>query len=149
MRLEKGATKSCSCSIIIFLISLCISQSSLFASEVNGLREIYATPIPAEIRRNFNEYLQNQECEHGVVDGEKFIDIYSKKFLVIAVAPNCFGGVWAIIAVEGQTQHAFLLWLYDIDDEVYDLRLIDTIRGHFDKRFVEKFYAPAYSKFWR
>lgn len=148
MRLRKGVIKSHGSLIIIFLIGLCVFQSLLFAGEVNSLREIYDTPIPAEIRRNFNEYLQDRVCEHGVVDGEKFIDIYGKKFLVISVAPNSFGGVWAIIAVEGETKHAYLLWLYDIDDKVYDLRLVDTIRGNFDKQFVQEFHSPAYSKFW-
>ena len=134
--------------IVLLLGALFILCPTILASQVSGLSEIYDTPIPAEIRRNFNEYLQNLEYGHGFINGEKFIDIYTKKFLVIGLEPNSFGGVWAIIAVEGQTQRAFLLWLYDIDNGVYDLRVVDAIPGHFNKQFAVKLYSPAYSRFW-
>lgn len=52
------------------------------------------------------------ECEQGVIDGEEFVDIYSKKFLVVGFGPNSFGGVWTVIAVEDDPLRAFQLWLY-------------------------------------
>lgn len=141
-------------SIVLFLVALFVFYSTILASQVGGLNEIYNTPIPNEIRRNFNEYLQNREyyldfeCEHGFINSENFIDIYTKKFLVIAVEPNSFGGVWAVIAVEGETGHALRLWLYDIGGGMYDLRSITEVSGCFDKQFAEKLHTPPYSKFW-
>lgn len=146
--------KRVSYTIILFLLGGFIFCPPILADQISGLTEIYNTPIPAEIRRNFDEYLQNREyyldseCEHGFIDGEKFIDIYPKKFLVIGLEPNSFGGVWAIIAAEDEMRHAFRLWLYDIDDGVYDLRSIIEIPGHFDEQFVEKLSTAVYSKFW-
>ncbi len=141
--------------VIIFLVCWFGACSSILAAEIKGLGDIYATSIPAEIRRNFNEYVYARETypdfdrEHVIVDGEKYSYIFTKKFFVIGLVPNNhFGGVWAIIAVEGETRCTFQLWLYDIEDDVYELRFVDEVPGHFDKQFLEKTHAPAYSKYW-
>lgn len=137
---------------IILIFGWFLLCAPTFAAEFKGLNEIYNTPIPAEIRRNFDEYIHIRkncpECEQIVVDGEKFIDIYGKKFFVIGLEPNSFGGVWAMIAVEGDTRNAFRLWLYNIEDGVYDLRSVEKVSGRFDQELIEDLRAPAYSKCW-
>ncbi len=154
MRLIKGAAKNIRHSIISFLVGLFVFCPSIAAGEVNGLKEIYDTPIPAEIRRNFNNYIHmlntSLKLERGkeTIDGEKFRDIYAKKFLVIGLTPNSFGGVWATIAVEGQTRRVFSLWLYNTEAGTYDLRSISGIPGNFDGQFMERLHSQAYSKFW-
>lgn len=142
-------------SVILVLVCWVSTCSSILATEVKGLEEIYATPIPAEIRRNFNEYVYAREkypgfvSGHVIVDAAKYVHIYTKKFLVIGIVPNNhFGGVWAIIAVEGETRHAFQLWLYDIGDDEYELRSVDEFPGHFDKQFLEEYHTPLFSKYW-
>lgn len=138
--------------IILFLVGLLVFCPLIFADGVSGLSEIYDTPIPAEIRKNYDKYIHVHEtcpeCEQGVVDGEKFIDIYTKKFLVIGLEPNSFGGVWAVIAVEGKPWKAFRLWLYDIGHGVYDLRSIAELSGTFDEDLMQKLCDPAYRHFW-
>ena len=141
--------------VILFLVCWFSTHPPILAAEIRGLEGIYATPIPSEIRRNFNEYVYARENypdfddEHAIVDGAKFIHIYTKKFLVIGLAPNNhFGGVWAIIAVEGETRPAFQLWLYDIGGGEYELRSVDEVPGHFDKQFLEKCHTPIFSKYW-
>lgn len=139
--------------VITLLIAGCfVSGALVFAEEIHGLNEIYNTPIPAEIRRNFDEYIYVREtcpeCEQGVLDGEKFVDIYTKKFIVVGLYPNSFGGVWALIAVEGDTSRAFRLWLYDINPDEYDLRSVTELKGSFDVEGMGKLCSSSYSYFW-
>ena len=126
--------------------------SAAFSSRVGGLQEIYGTPVPAEIRRNFDRIIQiraaDPECTLTVLDGEKFVDIYAKKFLVVGLEPNDFGGVWAVIAIEGNPKDAFLLWLYDVDRDEYDLRSIEKLPDHLEKELVQQLRDPAYRKYW-
>lgn len=136
----------------LFVAGCFVFGALVFAEEIHGLKEIYNTPIPAEIRRNFNEYIYVREtcpeCEQGVLDGEKFVDIYTKKFIVVGLYPNSFGGVWAFIAVEDDTSRTFRLWLYDINPDEYDLRSVTELKGSFDKNAMYKLYSSEYSHFW-
>lgn len=138
--------------ITLFVVGSFVFGALVFAEEIKGLEEIYDTPIPAEIRRNFDEYIHVREtcpeCVQLVLDGEEFVDIYAKKFIVIGFYPNSFGGVWAVIAVEGDSLRAFRLWMYDINPNVYDLRSVTELKGSFDVEGMEKLCSSSYSYFW-
>lgn len=138
--------------ITLFVVGSFVFGALVFAEEIHGLNEIYNTPIPAEIRRNFDEYIYVREtcpeCEQGVLDGEKFVDIYTKKFIVVGLYPNSFGGVWAVIAVKGGPLRAFRLWLYDVNPDVYDLRSVTELKGSFDKNAMHELHSSGYSHFW-
>ncbi len=138
--------------ILTFLVVWLVFCSTAFSIRVGGLQEIYETPIPAEIRRNFNRILQirtaSPEATLTVLNGEKFLDIYAKKFLVVGMEPNEFGGVWAVIAIEGNLKDAFLLWLYDVDRDEYDLRNVEKLPDHLEEELVRKLRDPAYRKYW-
>ena len=139
--------------IITLVVGVCFMFGPLlFADEINGLEEIYDTIIPIEIRRNFDEYIDVREtcpeCEQGVLDGEDFIDIYSKKFIIVGFGPHDFGGFWVAIAVEGDLSRAFQLWLYDINTNEYDLRSVAELSGSFDEEAVQELYGPDYSHLW-
>ncbi len=141
------------CRIITLFVAGCFVFGPLvFADEIRGLEEIYDTLIPAEIRRNFDEYLHVREtcpeCAQQVLDAEEYLDIYDKKFLVIGFYPNSFGGVWAVIAVENDPLRAFRLWLYDINPNVYDLRSVTELKGSFDEEAMKKLCSSTYSHFW-
>ena len=62
-----------------FLVVLLVCCPLAFAEEAEGLKEIYETPLPAQIRKNFDQTLHIHhvcpECVLGVVDGEKFLDM--------------------------------------------------------------------------
>ena len=113
---------------------------------------MYATPIPAEIRRNFDEAIHIHdacpECPLGILDGEQFLDVYGKKFLVLGLEPHDFGGVWAVIAVEGELRTAFRLWLYDIDEDEYDLRSIEELAEFLEEELAHQLQNPAYRRYW-
>lgn len=122
------------------------------AEGVRGLQEIYGTPIPTEIRRGFDQTLGNYtacpECVVTVLDGERFLPIYPKKFLVVGMEPNGFGGVWAVIAVEGELRNSFLLWLYDLGEHEYQLRSIEELPNSLDENLIRQLSTPAYRRYW-
>jgi|GEM_PF-2233910 len=124
----------------------------VFAEEIPWLRDVYDTAVPAEIRRNFDEYIHGREtcpeCMQSVLDGEKFVDIYTKKFIAISFYPNSFGGVWAVIAVEGDPLRAFRLWLYEISPNVYDFRSITELKGYFDENTLHELHGLDFNHFW-
>lgn len=140
------------CIITLFVAGCFVFGALVFAEEIKGLEEIYDTSIPSEIRRNFDEYIHVREtcpeCEQGVLDGEKFVDIYAKKFIVIGFYPNSFGGIWAVIAVENDPSRAFRLWLYDINPNVYDLRSVTELKGSFDENAMHELCSSGYNHFW-
>ena len=133
-------------------LGIVVACSAAFAAEVRGLQDIYATPIPAEIRRNFDRTIHIHqtcpECHVAALDGEKFFNIYSKKFLVVGVTPNSFGGVWAIIAVEGEPTNAFRLWLYDIGQDEYELRSMEKLPKSLRKELIQQLSSEAYQHYW-
>ena len=135
-----------------FFAALCVACPFVEADGVRGLQEIYATPIPSEIRRNFDEAVHIHatcpECRWSVLDGEKFLPLYSKKFLVIGVSPNSFGGAWAVIAVEGEPRDAFRLWLYDISENEYELRSIEALPESLEERRIRQLWSPTYRRYW-
>ena len=137
---------------LLFLATQLIFCSSAFTDEVRGLQEIYTTPIPVEIRRNFDHAIHIHdtcpECRLGVLDGERFIDLYTKKFLVVSVSPNSFGGVWVVIAVEGEPRNAYRLWLYDVGNKEYDLRSIEKVPASLKEELVRQLGSPSYRHYW-
>ncbi len=136
----------------VFIVCL-FSCSVAFSEVIEGLSEIYRTPIPSEVRRNFDECIQiyspHPKYERIVVDGDKFTDIYAKKFMVVGMEPNPFGGLWVIIAVEGNFKTAYLLWLYDIDRDQYDLRSVEKLSDFLDEKLGRQLSGPEYHQYWR
>lgn len=134
------------------LVALFVCCPSAFADKVRELQEIYETSIPSAIRRNFDQTIHTHrtcsECQLGVLDGNRFLDLYTKKFLVIGLSPNSFGGVWAIIAVEDEPKNAFLLWLYDIGDDEYDLRSIEELDDSLEEELIRQLRSPPYRHYW-
>ncbi|MEW5758725.1 MAG: hypothetical protein AB1755_04585 [Candidatus Omnitrophota bacterium] len=138
--------------IAIFIISFLVFTSIVFADGIKGLHKIYNTPIPCEIRRNFDSYIYTQkaypDAKLAIVDGEKFKDIYDNKFLVIGLQDNSFGGLWVTILVEDKKLRVFRLWLYDIDDNEFDLRSITELSGQLNEEGIRQLTSVNYSRFW-
>jgi hypothetical protein len=137
---------------VLLPVALSLFCPSVLADGVQGLQEIYETSIPGAIRRNFDQTIHTHrtcpECPLGVLDGERFLDLYTKKFLVIGLSPNSFGGVWAIIAVEDEPKNAFRLWLYDIGDDEYDLRSIEQLADSLEEELIRQLRSPPYRHYW-
>src|SRR3990167_2429606 len=93
---------------------------SLLADGIHGLQQIYATPIPAQIRKTFAQTTRHvcskdreecSGCAFTVQEKGKRVDIFTKKFIIIGLEPGHFGGVEATIVFDG-VPNAFWLWLY-------------------------------------
>ncbi|MFH1837554.1 MAG: hypothetical protein ABH862_05540 [Candidatus Omnitrophota bacterium] len=143
--------------IFIALVLMCLLFSSnmtqcilAFADNMNVIQEIYDTPIPFEIRRNFNDYIHanETEAEKTVVDGEKFPDIYSKSFFVTDFRHNPFGGLLVTIVVKDQNLRTFRLWMYDTSEDVYELRSIEELSNPFPEEIILEIMGVPYNDFW-
>jgi len=129
---------------------------SLFTNGIRGLQQIYATPIPAQIRKTFGQTARHvcskdreecSGCAFTVHEGGKRVDIFTKKFIIVSLEPAHFGGVEATIVFQG-APNAFWLWLYDVDPNEYQLRSIEQLPEPLDKRLVRQLQAPAYQQYW-
>jgi len=129
---------------------------SSFADGAQDLRKIYETPIPAQIRKTFDQtdrHLCSKDrgecpgCAFTVWEGGKRTDIFTKKFVVVGLKRGHFGGVEVIIVFEGVPK-AFWLWLYDVDPDEYQLRSIEQLPEPLDKGLVRRLQAPSYQQYW-
>ena len=147
----KGRCSSAIKTACLLLGMVFVCGPRTFPDEIPGLEEIYHTPIPTQIRMNFDRTIQTHatcsECDLGVVDGEEFLNVYSKKFLVLDLSSSPYGGFLAVITVEGEA-HAFMLWLYDISNEEYDLRTIEKISKPIEEELIRELRNPRYQQFW-
>lgn len=120
------------------------------------MQPIYATPIPAQIRKAFDQTTRHvcskdkgecSGCAFTVSEGGKRVDIFTKKFIVVSLSPGHFGGVEATIVFEG-APNAFWLWLYDVDPNEYQLRSIEQLLEPLAEGLVRQLQAPAYQRYW-
>lgn len=123
---------------------------------VQGLQQIYETPIPAQIRKTFGHTTRHvcsrdraecPGCVFTVQEGGKRVDIFTKKFIVVGLESGSFGGVEATIVFEG-VANAFWLWLYDVDPDEYQLRSIEELPEPLDEGFIYKLQDSAYRLYW-
>ena len=139
-------------------ISLFLGVSLLFfppahANWVSALKEIYETPIPAQIRKDFDQAVEIRErcseCMLGVFDGDQFMDVFPRKFLVLSLLPNSFGDVCAFIAVEGGKKNTYRLWLDRLPGGEYDLRSVEELPNSMDEEFFGQLQDPAHRPYWK
>ncbi len=121
------------------------------AEGVQGLPEIYKTPIPAQIRQTFDQTTVDCDtCAKSafiVRDGDKSVDVFSKKFLVIGLDPEGFSGMWVTLVFEG-VPHAFRIWLYEAEDGKYVLRTMAELPEPLDAELLRQIQSPAYREYW-
>jgi len=129
---------------------------SSFVDGAQELRKIYETPIPAQIRKTFDQtdrHVCSKDCGEcpgcafTVWEGGKRVDIFTKKFVVVGLESGHFGGVEVIIIFEG-VPNAFWLWLYDVDPNEYQLRSIKELPEPLDKGFALQLHGSAYQRYW-
>ena len=92
-----------------------------------GLQDIYATSIPAQIRRSFPS---------------------QKRIIVFQVTPKHFGGVWALVTEEDDPQHVSSVWLYDRGHEEYEIRYREKFPQFFGEELIQQLWSPEYRQFW-
>jgi len=144
--------------LFALIVELCFCFP-VFADDVQVLNDLYATAVPAHVRKAFDEAadicktaekLKDDKYSERVLmlfDGEKHVDIFTKKFIVYEMQPNPFGGVWTLIACEGEPK-PFQLWLYEIDANEWELRYIKEGSEPLDEEIARQIHGSAYSRFW-
>ena len=128
------------------------SYQRIYADGVRVLQEIYNTPIPAQIRQTFDRTVRVDhdacsDCAFTVLDGEKQVGIFTKKFIIVDLEPDGFGSVSTTLVFEG-TSNPFLLWMDDIGGGRYELRNITELPEPLGEGFVHQLRNPAYRHYW-
>lgn len=102
-----------------------------YSDKKEHLQVLYDSIFPKEIRRNFEEYIDRRDnckdCFERIMNADFYSDVYSERFIVFEIEENGFGGYWIRIATKKDKIKFFRLWLYDIDEDVYELREICRI----------------------
>lgn len=135
------------------MITLAFFCPSSFAGGTKGLREIYETPIPAKIRKDFDQAIETyytcDECMLGFLDAERFINLYQKKFIVLELLPNSSVDICAFIAIEGERNHTYRLLLDRLPGGEYDLRSIEELPNSMDEKFFTELNGQDHDPYWR
>ena len=125
----------------------------IYSDGSKAFQEIYDTPIPAQIRHTFDRTLHvHQTCSAGgcaftVLDGGKPVDSFTKKFILVDLAPDGSGGVSATLVFEGASK-SFLLRMDDTGGGKYELRNMAELPGLLGEGFVRQLQNPAYRRYW-
>jgi len=124
----------------------------IYADGLRAFQEIYDTPIPAQIRQMFDRTVRVDhdacsDCAFTVLDGKTQVGIFTKKFIIVDLEPDGFGGVSATLVFEG-TSNPFLLWMDDIGGGRYALRNMAELPGLLGEGFVRQLRNPAYRHHW-
>lgn len=115
-------------------------------------QDAYDTPIPAQIREGFNRtVLVDCEacsvCAFTVLEGERRISIFAKKFIIVDLQTDDVGDVSATLVFEDMP-HPFLLRMDDMGGGKYELRTMAELPGLLGEGFVRRLQSPAYRYYW-
>lgn len=128
------------------------SYQRIYTDGAKAFQEIYATPIPAQTRRTFDRTVL-ADCDRcvdyafTVLDGEKQVGIFTRKFLIVDLETDGLGGVSAILVFEG-TSNPFWLRMDDTGGGTYELRNMAELPGLLGEGFVRQLQNPAYRRYW-
>ena len=83
----------------------------------------------------------------GLDLGEKRVGIFTKKFVIVGLESDGFGGVSATLVFESAS-NPFLLGMNDIGGGKYALRNIVELPQPLGEEFVRQLQNPAYRRYW-
>ena len=125
----------------------------IYSDGTNAFQKIYDTPLPEQIRHTFDSTLHTHEscsaggCAFTVLDGGKPVDIFTKKFILVDLAPDGSGRISATLVFEG-TSNPFLLRMDDTGGGTYELRSMAELPGLLGEGFIRHLRNPAYRRYW-
>lgn len=133
------------------------NQNKPFDLKVEQISSLRSDSITPTIRRTFDEFVK-VKTEHPdwglphIMDGEKYLSLLSKKFMVLEFEGNDFGGFWATIAIDPKNPRYFYLWVYNIGSdqrEEWDVRSIEELfLNPESKAQLEEIKSAKYQPFW-
>lgn len=125
----------------------------IYTDSAKAFQEIYKTPVPSRIRETFDHTIHAHEncseygCAFMVLDGEKQVGIFTRKFIVVDLGPSDSGGIYATLVFEG----ALVPFSLEIDDRGggrYELRKMTELPGLLGDRFIGLLQDSAYQQYW-
>lgn len=125
----------------------------IYTDGAQAFQEIYSTPVPVWIRETFDHTTHAHEncseygCAFTVLDGEKQVGIFTKKFIVVDLGPSDSGGIYATLVFEG----ALVPFSLEMDDRGggrYELRKMAELPGPLGDGFTRLLQNPAYQRYW-
>ena len=125
----------------------------IYTDGAKAFQEIYDTPIPAQIRETFDRTIHTHEtcsvkgCAFLVLDGERPVSVFTKKFIVVNHGPDDSGGISATLVFDG-VPVPFLLEMDERGGGRYELRNIAELPGLLGDGFVHQLQNPAYRRNW-
>ena len=117
-----------------------------------ALQDIYDTPIPAQIREEFNRTVRVDceacsVCAFTVLEAERRVSIFTKKFMIVDLEADDVGGISATLVFE-HTSHPFLLRMDEIGAGRYALRYISELPEPLDEELIRQLWSPRYRHYW-
>ncbi len=84
-----------------------------------------------EIRRNFNKIQEKRheckKCAESFPGESNFISIYDRKFLVLDMNHNPFGGYSAHIIFNEGRNRLYRVWLYPVEEDEFQIRELEPV----------------------
>lgn len=117
-----------------------------------ALQDIYDTPIPTQIREGF-DHTARVDCEacsvcaFTVLEGERRVSIFTKKFMIVDLETDGVSGVSATLVFE-HTSHPFSLRMDEIGGGGYALRHMAELPEPLDKALIRQLQSPPYRHYW-
>ena len=125
----------------------------IYTDGAKAFQEIYSTPVPVQIRETFDRTVHDHQncseagCAFTVLDGEKQVSIFTKKFIIVDSEPSDSGGIYATLVFEGALV-SFLLEMDDLGGGKYELRKMVELPGPLGDGFIRLLQNPTYERYW-
>jgi len=117
-----------------------------------ALQDIYDTPIPAQIREGFNRTVRVDceacsVCAFTVLEGERRVSIFTKKFIIVDLETDGVGDVSVTLVFE-HTSNPFLLQMDAIGGGGYALRHMAELPKPLGEELIRQLQSPHYRHYW-
>lgn len=78
---------------------------------------------------------------------KQYDSLIQKPFLLLEAEPNEFGGFFALVVFKKHPR-VFRLWIYEVDRNVFELRMMTPLQVKLNKIITSELDDPRISPFW-
>ena len=116
------------------------------------VQDIYDTSIPAQIREGFDRTVRVEceacsVCAFAVLEGERRVSIFTKKFIIVDLETDDVGGVSATLVFE-DASHPFVLRMDRIGGGRYALRHMAELPEPLGGELIRQLRSAQYRQYW-